>query len=235
MLREKGIVLCASPRAGGNSEAAASLFATAMQEAGVACQVELLRHYVITPCNGCGACAVAATNGTLFMPGQGWHPLLGCPLAKNDASAPLLHALMHAPWVCVTAPIYMYHLPAMAKGFLDRLQPFWSMYLAAEAGQVPPINRVVWPARPFFSTLIAGRERGEELFSGALRTLRWALKPMGFTFADGLELRGVDGIHDLANRPETVLQVQNFARATHTSLAGGAAQNELPAPQASKA
>ena len=231
------LVLCASPRAGGNSEAAATLFAAAMQESGVPCRVELLRQYTITPCNGCGACAVAAAKGTLFTPGQGWHPLLGCPLAKHDASAPLLQALLHAPWVCIAAPIYMYHLPAMAKGFLDRLQPFWSQYLAAEAAEaasvapIPPVASWAGPPRPFFSILIAGRERGAELFSGALRTLRWALKPMGFTFASGLELRGVDGIHDLTSQPETRRQVQGFARAIQGSLAGLQDESHLRAGQ----
>ncbi|WP_051257773.1 flavodoxin family protein [Desulfovibrio cuneatus] len=222
------LVLCGSPRAGGNSEVAATLFAATMQEGGVPCRVEILRQHTITPCNGCGACAVAAAKGTLFTPGQGWHPLLGCPLAKNDASAPLLHALMEAPWVCITAPIYMYHLPALAKGFLDRLQPFWSQYLAAEAGQVLP---VVCPPRPFFTILVAGRERGAELFSGSLRTLRWALKPMGFTFASGLELRGVDGKNDLASKAEINGQVQDFARAAQALLAGVHGENALPAMQ----
>lgn len=234
------LVLCGSPRAGGNSEAAATLFAAAMQESGVPCRVELLRQYAITPCNGCGSCAVAAAKGTLFTPGQGWHPLLGCPLAMHDASAPLLQALLHAPWVCITAPIYMYHLPAMAKGFLDRLQPFWSQYLAAEAagaGEVasaapmPPVAPWAGQPRPFFSLLIAGRQRGAELFSGALRTLRWALKPMGFTFASGLELRGVDGKHDLAFQPEARRQVQEFATAVQGSLAGLQGESHLPAGQ----
>ena len=225
---ERPLVLCGSPRAGGNSEAAATLFAATMQEAGVPCWVEMLRQHAITPCNGCGACAAAAAKGTLFVSGQGWHPLFGCPLAKNDASAPLLHALMHAPWVCLTAPIYMYHLPAMTKGFLDRLQPFWSQYLAAEAGQAATVAS---PLRPFFSILVAGRERGAELFSGSLRTLRWALKPMGFTFASGLELRGVDGKHDLTTQPETVCQVQEFARAVQASLAGLQDESHLPAGQ----
>ena len=238
--RELPLVLCGSPRAGGNSEAAATLFAASMQESGVACRMELLRQYAITPCNGCGSCAVAAAKGTLFTPGQGWHPLLGCPLARHDGSAPLLQALLHAPWVCIAAPIYMYHLPAMAKGFLDRLQPFWSQYLAAEAaeaacGASPPLVAPwVGPPRPFFSILIAGRQRGAELFSGSLRTMRWALKPMGFTFASGLELRGVDGLHDLASQPETLRQVQEFATAVKASLAGGQDESHVPAGKTPK-
>lgn len=197
-------LLASSPRPGGNSDTAARLFARGFASAaGAAPAPCLLRDYPVLPCIACDACGVLAASLAAAktpvtahsLAGQteaGTRPPFGCPLTLRDKSVPLLHALATAPVLCLIAPIYFYHLPAALKALVDRTQPFWAL---REAGVGLFRNQ---PERLCRLILIGARSKGDQLFSGSLRTLTYALAPFNIRLTEPLLLYGLDGPDDLA-------------------------------------
>jgi len=170
------LVLALSPRAGGNSDAAAELFARGAALAlGAPVPVTHLRDFSVRPCTACHACA-------------GGGP---CPQDAGDDAGRLLAALAAAPAVFLAAPIYFYHLPAQAKALVDRSQAW---YERARAGA--PEAAALAP-RPAYCCLVAGRPVGGRLFEGALLTLKYFLASFRLELRDPLTLRGVDAPGDL--------------------------------------
>ncbi|MEW5775094.1 MAG: flavodoxin family protein [Thermodesulfobacteriota bacterium] len=173
-------VLACSPRTGGNSDAAARLFAQGAEQAGAEVRRAALRDYRVLPCTGCGACAV---------------PPHACALARDDAAEELFGLCLEASAVCIAAPIFFYHLPAPLKAWIDRGQ---SLYQRREAG-APALAGL--PRRPAYACLVAGRPRGAQLFSGSLLTLKYFFAPMNLDLAEPLAFRGIDAPGDLEADP----------------------------------
>ncbi|MBZ4684352.1 MAG: hypothetical protein JG774_97 [Desulfomicrobiaceae bacterium] len=160
------IVLSLSPHQGGTTETLAAAVA-GMRQA----RCLFLRDFQVVPCRGCGACRQGA-----------------CPLAADDDAEALFAQVGAASRLILAAPVYFYHVPALAKAWIDRAQSrYWS---GPSAG----------PWKPAAAVLVAGRSRGEELFSGIARTLRFFLPYLGFALGPVVELRGVEGPGDLDAR-----------------------------------
>jgi hypothetical protein len=110
--------------------------------------------------------------------------------ADHDGAEQLFANLEAASGLALCAPVYFYHLPAQAKAWIDRSQ---SRYLVRRE------YLHVGPPRPAWITLVAGRPRGEKLFSGILSTLRYFLEIFHFEITDTVLLRGLDGPTDFMN------------------------------------
>lgn len=198
------LLVCSTRR--GNSLTAALAFADAQaggkggKKAPHAVRPVMLHDYEMYPCFDCGVCANAQA---LYPPDN---PSRLCPLATRDESAPFFAALLAAPWVAIFAPIYFYHLPARLKGMLDRCQLF---YNAALQGR--PFMRDL-PARRAYVVLSAARERGEQLFSGSLLSLKYALAPFKLELKEPLTLYGLDDKEDLSERPDLLERVREYGR-----------------------
>ncbi len=178
------LILSGSPRAGGNSDAAADLAAAAWKASGADVLLLRLRDRPVRPCIGCGGCTAR--------PGS-------CVLDGPDDGAALLFAhLAGASALVVAAPVYFYGLPAGFKAFVDRCQRFW--------------NRPPQPHnRPAFAVLIGARRRGERLFEGSLLVLRCVLPVLGFALQEPLLLRGPEEPDDLRCSSHMREQVTAYA------------------------
>lgn len=172
------VFLC-SPRAGGNSDTAGLAVAEGLAKAGRTPRIIRLREQTVTPCRGCGACAVG--------------PQHRCPLAGDDAET-LFAAMADASMLVFAAPIFFYHLPAQLKGLIDRAQRYYARRVDREAaGWVAPTERTAEVL------LVSGRREGKQLFAGALLTFKYFLWPFAVRLADDpCLLRGYDAPGDLA-------------------------------------
>lgn len=177
----EAVVFAGSPRKGGNSDAAAQAFAQGVREAGGQVRVIPLRGHDLMPCRGCYGC----------------RPDLGgrCVLPDAQAVVELYETLLRAPLLAFAAPVFFYHLPAHAKAFIDRSQPW---YLRWEAGD--PLMRAL-PRRTAHALLVSGRAEGERLFEGTLLTLKYFFLTFNVRLAPAAELRGFDGPRDLTANP----------------------------------
>lgn len=168
-----------SPRPGGNSDRAVSLFSLGVEQAGGAPPVvHHLRRYSVNPCIACYRCAHDANRR--------------CFLQAGDQSAPLFETLLSAPYVFIAAPIYFYHVPAHFKAWIDRSQSYWLRVCDGDE-QMSSL-----PRRKAYVSLIAGRRAGEKMFEGSLLTIKYFLKTFNFEMQEPVTLRGLDAAGALA-------------------------------------
>ena len=200
------LILMCSPHAGGVSDALAGAFAAGLEEAGGGASRVALREHAVLPCTGCGACAT---------------PPHACVLAGRDEAEWLFSRFTEAPLVLLASPIFFYALPATFKAWIDRGQRFWAAHAAADGagrGAMRPGDG----GKPVLAALAAGRPRGEELFSGALRTLRWFAPPLGAQLAENRVFRGLDSLAELGARQEVVAEMRHWGREWAARLANAA-------------
>lgn len=176
MLTAPALIVLGSPRAGGTSDTLARLFAQGAASRGLPTEQLALRQKRITPCIHCSACA---------------RPPHTCRLAPQDEAEDLLQALERAPLVLFCGPVYFYGLPAHAKALVDRAQSRW---------QRPP-SSTDKPRLPAISALVAGRPRGERLFSGSELGLKYFFAALGRELNESRHWRGMDQPDDLLHSP----------------------------------
>jgi multimeric flavodoxin WrbA len=180
------LVISLSPRAGGNSDQIAALFARSLDTRP---QPVFLRDHVLEPCTGCGACN---EDGR-------------CRIG-TDGAEELFTRLESTCGLVLTAPVYFYHLPSQAKAWIDRAQ---SRYMARRRGLRSP-----GPIRPAYVVLVAGRKRGENLFAGILPTLRFFLEVFDLRMENALCLRGIDDAEDFSRDAVAGNAVRDLARSS---------------------
>ena len=197
------LVLMASPHAGGVSDTLAGSFAAGLEDAGCAPARVALREHPVLPCTGCGACA---------------RPPHACVLAGEDDAEWLFARFAEAPLVVLASPIYFYALPAPFKAWIERGQRFWAA--SSEGGGARPgTSSASGGAKPVLALLAAGRPHGEELYSGALRTLRWFLPLLGARLVESRCFRGLDRIEDARHRADDLETIQEWGLAWGRQLA----------------
>lgn len=171
-----------SPRRGGNGDFAASLLASLLPGSVLTKRVA---DENVHPCISCGRC--------VGHPGS-------CALdGPQDGAQALFRDLCRARVGIIVSPVYFYHLPAQAKAWVDRAQCFWAGEEKPGAGHA--LTAVLYGARP----------RGDKLFEGAERTLRYMALALGLSWTEPLRLYGLDGPQDLACNGEAQAGIRDFA------------------------
>lgn len=200
-----------SPHAGGVSDTLAKSFAAGLGDAGCPASCVALREHPVLPCTGCGACA---------------RPPHACVLAPKDDAEWLFARFAEAPLVVLASPIFFYALPAGFKAWIDRGQRFWAAFAdSSNSDTASPA-----PDKTVLALLAAGRPHGEELFSGALRTLRWFLPLLDARLVDSRCFRGLDHVEDIQEHPGDLEALQKWACAWGQRLAAMQAQPGTQCP-----
>ena len=192
------VLLQASPHAHGVTDALATAFAARFPPHVV--RRVALREHAIAPCRGCNACAAPPHTCALDMP--------------PDATQGIFAAMRSARLLVVCAPIYFYGLPGQCKGFIDRGQRLWH---ARSAGTLPLPAENAGHGPQALALLAAGRPRGEQLFAGALLTLKYFFALFDAPLADTRCYYGLDDIAALNASSDVLADVgalgQHWAQA----------------------
>ncbi len=191
---EPPLVIACSPRPGGNSDTMAQTFAQGIRDAGGTSRIVFLREKTIAPCTGCSVC----------------NPSGKCVLAPQDDAQKLFAAMLAAPFVMFSAPVYFYHLPAMFKAFIDRAQCY---YLASRQKGLLSSHKPAFPKRRAYVALCAGRPRGEKLFDGSLLTLTYFLAEFRFALHEPALFRGMDGPKDFRTNAQAMNHIHALGQA----------------------
>ena len=120
-------------------------------------------------------------------------------MPMRDGAKALFASMTLAPVTFIVAPIYYYHIPAQAKAWVDRTQRFWAM-----RGESPA------KGKGMACIFVAARERGDMLFDGAERSLRWMAKTLGMEWLEPLELYGLEHASALADSVEKQAAVCSY-------------------------
>ena len=183
------VALLCSPRPNGVSDNVAHLFAAGMAEAGAELQLVPLRDYSFDGCTDCGGCSAPPHHCTLA--GKICN-------GRLDRAEEVFTIIESAPLLFIAAPIYFYAMPAHFKALIDRTQRFWIAQNNALSGrQALPLP----PVKPALVSLVAGRPKGKQLFTGSLLTLRYFLSPLNATISQTRLFRGLERAKDLVERP----------------------------------
>lgn len=101
-MSKKVLIISASPRKGGNSDALCDQFLLGAKEAGHSAEKLFLRDHKINYCLGCGVC-----NNTHVC------------VQKDDMKG-LLDKMVDADVIVLATPVYFYTMDAQLKTFIDR-------------------------------------------------------------------------------------------------------------------
>ncbi|MBQ6068230.1 MAG: flavodoxin family protein [Bacteroidales bacterium] len=105
---KKVLIICGSPRPGGNSDLLADQFAKGATESGNTVEIIHLRNLKINYCLGCLGC----------LPDK-----MAC-VQRDDANS-LIPKLVAADVIVFSTPVYYYSVTAQMKTFLDRMNPLF--------------------------------------------------------------------------------------------------------------
>ncbi|MDR1490480.1 MAG: NAD(P)H-dependent oxidoreductase [Desulfovibrio sp.] len=195
--------------------------------------VFFLRDFAVEPCIACDTCGKIAlllknANHQLTLrefAGNDLertgarnafaHPAFHCPLTQSDASALLLRAFVEASSICLVSPVYFYHLPAMCKALLDRMQTFWRLKtLFPGSGK----RLFALQGKTCRVILVAGQKQGRKLFAGALLSLKYSLSGIDARLPEPLLLRALDAPDDLSRSPELMELIRAYGREAGAEL-----------------
>lgn len=163
------LILQCSPKKNGVTDTFASIFSSGAKKAGAIVTSVALREYTFQACTGCGCC-YPAPHRCVF-----W----------EDGAETIFSFIINASLVIFCFPIYFYGAPAHLKALIDRGQRFWAANL--ENRYSPSHNPT-----PTVAIMSAGRSRGNLLFDGAKRSLRFFLECMNAQLIESHEFRGLE-------------------------------------------
>lgn len=99
------LIISASPRRGGNSDALCDQFLAGALAAGHKAEKVFLRDHKINYCMGCGVCNASHR------------------CVQQDDMAPLIDKMLAADVIVLSTPVYFYSMAAQLKTFIDRCVP----------------------------------------------------------------------------------------------------------------
>ncbi|NUO07269.1 MAG: flavodoxin family protein [Candidatus Brocadia sp.] len=169
---KKMIAIYGSPRPGGNSDILLNQTVKGAEAAGVGVEKVIVRDLRIAPCNSCGGCF---ENGECVI---------------GDDMQKIYSQLVNTDGIVVASPIYFMGVSAQLKALIDRCQAFWARKYILNL----PLREDRRIAKGFFIAT-AARDTGEELFSGAVKTIKSFFhvldtKYVGDILCSGLEEKG---------------------------------------------
>lgn len=201
-MTKKILVISFSPRAGGNTDTLLERAAKGASDAGGDVEFARLRDLRVEPCRECLSC-----NG-------------GGPCVINDDMRRLYPKLVAADRFVVGSPIFFMGVPAHAKAFIDRCQPFW---VAKHILKKPLANR---PERAKGVFIAVSGTRMDRVFDGAVKTVKALFAVLGIDYARDLLAAGIEGKGDILRHPD--LLDKSYELGTLIATCGDGAEDKPP-------
>ena len=146
---KKVIGIFGSPRKDGNSDILLNSAIQGAEANGINIEKIIIRDLHIAPCNSCGGCMESGV----------------CVI--GDDMQKIYPKLVEMDGIIVASPIYFMGVSAQLKAFIDRCQAFWARKYMLHL----PIRAGGRTAKGFFIET-AARNTGEDLFTGAVKTIK---------------------------------------------------------------
>ena len=163
-----------SPREGGNTDILLDNFLAGCRAAGSDVRPLYLRELDFGPCVECGGCS--ATGECIV----------------GDGMSDIYPLLCEPGGIVLASPIFFYGVTALAKAFIDRMQPFYvrKYVLGKKGGRSGK-------SKGFF--ISAGATGGKRLFDGARLTMKYFFDTLDADYTGDIFHRGVEGKEAILN------------------------------------
>lgn len=183
----KILVILGSPRRNGNSETAARIIGSTLDDA-LGSETEYVRlvSNKIAPCIACGGCEKT-----------------GMCIIKDDMQV-LYEKIDLADIILLASPTYFYGVSAQIKAFIDRIQARWSRRYLLKIRTRPDDKRLGY-------LISTAATRGKKLFDGSILVAKSYFDAIDMTYGGTFVVRGVDEKDALENQPDEIRQAEAFA------------------------
>jgi multimeric flavodoxin WrbA len=168
----KALGILGSPRKEGNTGFLLNEMLKEAKSQGVEVEKITIADYQISPCQECYKCADTGN----------------CVI--DDGMQEIYPKLLEADWVILASPIFFYGVTAQTKTLIDRAQALWSRkYL---------LKQIFRPNRKGIFVSVGGT-RGDNLFNGAILTVKYFFDAIGIEYSGDLLFRSIDRKGDVKN------------------------------------
>ena len=189
----KVVGLLGSPRRGGNTETLLDRALVGAKESGAEVEKIILCDYEISGCTECEDCFESGT----------------CTI--DDDMDAIYEAIERADRIIIASPIFFMGLTSQTKAVIDRCQCYWALkYVLKE--KFPHEDDA--PIR-LGSFIGVGGTRGQNLFNGAIMTLKYFFDAISVKPREDLYVlvRGVDAKGEIEEREDTLKQAYEAGKA----------------------
>jgi len=112
--------------------------------------------------------------------------------------------LLAADTIIVASPIFFYGLTGQLKALIDRCQALWARKYILKRDFSDSTREGVFIA--------VGATRGEQLFDGAILTVKYFFQAIGVRYVDELLIRGVDKKGEIKEHPTALADAFELGR-----------------------
>jgi len=174
-----------SPRKNGNTDILLQHTIKGAEEAGGDCELIYLRDYNFRPCIGCNSCAKT-----------------GECVIKDDMQL-IYPKLLETDRIILAAPIFSMGINALAKGFIDRFQRFWSTKYVLKKKVIGEEQRA---SRKGIFLSTAGTDY-HNVFEGAEMVAKYAFLMLETEYLGSYLYRKIDAKGEIKDYPQHLKEV----------------------------
>jgi multimeric flavodoxin WrbA len=192
------LAIYGSPRKNGNTDALLDSFISGAQDEGAAVERVYARELDIHCCIECRQCEKA-----------------GRCVVEDDMQEiyPLLESVRA---VALASPIFFYSVTACVKPLIDRAEALWARKYVLKN----PVPAAVDGVERLGYFLSCGATKGENLFEGALLTMKYFFDATGVRLAESLTYRRIENAGDIRRHPQALREAAELGRTAARRVLG---------------
>lgn len=179
-----------SPRKNGNTDILVQQAMEGVQAGGGKGELIFLREFNFRPCIGCNGCAKA-----------------GECVIQDDMQL-IYPKLLETDRIILAAPIFSMGINALAKGFIDRFQRFWSTKYLLEKKIINEENRL---SRKGIFLSTAGTDY-DNVFQGAETVVKYAFLMLEVDYVGKHLYKKIDAKGEVKDYPQYLQEVFNAGK-----------------------
>ncbi len=177
----KILIFQGSPRSGGNTDILVNAFVDGAKAGGAYVEKIDLYRLNLKPCIECGECD---RDGKCVI--------------KDDMQE-IYPKLKEFDVVVLASPIFFYNITSMTQALIERVQPLWVLKYLIKSAEFKN------DARKKYGILISlGATRGDKLFEGIIRVVKYFFDAFSARYVGGLFFRGVEKKGEIRKHPSAL-------------------------------
>ncbi len=176
----KILVFQGSPRIGGNTDTLVNAFIDGAKKGGAYVEKIDLYRIKLKPCIECGECD---KNGECVI---------------QDDMQKIYPKLKEFDVVVLASPVFFYNITSMTQALVERVQPLWVLKYLIKSPEYR--NN----AEKYGILISLGATKGDKLFEGIIRVVKYFFDAFDARYVGGLFFRGVEKKGEIKKHPSAL-------------------------------